>query len=132
MTTNDNILIRMIEKDLSARKAANYQLKDEVMINPQQIKVGANEAVYICYCDVESAGVFSIKVASGTDLVEYVPQNTYQREVAGITIHQSSQITTHWSNIKVTAQRTTNFFIRYIRVTIHQYKSREKGNVSNH
>lgn len=126
MTTNDNILIRMIEKDLSARKAANYQLKDEVIVNPQQIKVGANEAVYVSYCYIESAGVFSIKVESGTDLVEYLPQNTYQREVAGTNIYQSSQITTHWSNVKITAQQTTNFFIRYIRVTIHKYKSHEK------
>lgn len=123
MNTNDNILTRMIEKDLLARKAENYQLKDEVAVNPQQIKVGANEAVYVCYCYVESSGSFTIKIESGTDLVEYQPLNTYQRDVAGTSIYDSPQITVHWSNVKITAQQTSNFFIRYIRVTIHKFKN---------
>ena len=50
MITNDNILTLMIEKDMLSKKVVNYQIKDEVVSNPKEIKVGANEVVYICYC----------------------------------------------------------------------------------
>ena len=123
MTTNDNILTLMIEKDMLSRKVVSYQIKDEVITNPKQIKVGANEVVYVCYCQVETSGDFKLKLESGTDVVTYHPKNTIQQGAA----YHSSQITSHWSNIKIISKSTIDYFIRFIRVTLHKTQINEKS-----
>lgn len=118
MITNDNILTHMIIQDMLSRKVINYQLKDEVVTDPKQIKVGANEVVYVCYCYVEASGDFSIQLKSGTDVVTYHPKNTVKQELSRDIAYHSSQITSHWSNVKIIPKQTGYYYIRYIRITL--------------
>ena len=120
MIINDNILALMIAKDMASKKVEYYLLKDEVVTNPKTIKVGANEVVYVCYCyaRLTTPRQFSIRVSSGTDVVDYHRENTVKEELSAETIHYSSRITTHWSNINIEAEQTDDYYIRYIRITI--------------
>jgi len=127
MITNDHILTLMIEKDMLSKKVVNYQIKDEVVTNPKEIKVGANEVVYICYCYVEGREKFFVNLESGTDLVAYQPQNMTKRELSKFIVFESSQITTHWSNIKIKAKVSQFYFIRYLRITIQKHQSHEES-----
>jgi hypothetical protein len=116
MTTNDNILIQMISNDLRIKSISDYQLLDEVVTNPKNIEVGANEVVYACYCYVKTTGDFKVKLTSGTDVTNYHNLNTIEKIVGSEPIYESSQITTHWSSIKITASLKGHFFIRYVKV----------------
>lgn len=126
MITNDHILTLMIEKDMLSKKVVNYQIKDEIVVNPKEIKVGANEVVYVCYCYVENSGDFLLKLESGTDLVSYHPKNTTKQELTQHIAYHSSQITAHWSSIKIKARVSNYYFIRYIRITL-QKQQHEKS-----
>jgi hypothetical protein len=117
----------MIEKDMLSKKVVNYQLKDEVVTNPKEIKVGANEVVYICYCLIESTDDFKIQLESGTDLITYHEKNTTKQLLSSITAYHSSQITSHWSNIKIKSKVSQYFFLRYIRITLQKNQSHEES-----
>lgn len=127
MITNDHILNQMIVKDMLSRKVINYQIKDEVVTDPKQIKVGANEVVYVCYCYVETSGDFKLKVESGTDVVIYHPKNTVKQELTQGIAYHSSQITSHWSNLKIKTNLTGYYYIRYIRITISKNQTDEES-----
>jgi len=114
MMTNDNILRLMIEKDMLSRKVTDYQIQDEVISNPKLIKVGANQVVYVCYCQIKSSGDFVLKLASGTGVISYHPKNM----ISNVTTFHSSQLTSHWSNIKIIPKLTDNYFVRFIRISI--------------
>ena len=123
MTTNDNILTLMIEKDMLSRNVIGYQIKDEILTDPKRIKVGANEVVYVCYCSVHTTGDFRLKLASGTDVVTYHPKNMSLIEK----VYQSSQITSHWSNVSVIPTKARDYFIRIIRISILKYQRNEES-----
>lgn len=123
MTTNDNILTLMIQKDMLSRNVIGYEIKDEILTDPKRIKVGANEVVYVCYCSVHSTGDFSLKLESGTDVVTYHPKNMSLIE----SVYQSSQITSHWSNVRVIPNKANDYFIRVIRISIIKYQRNEKS-----
>jgi len=123
MTTNDNILTLMIQKDMLSKKVIGYQIKDEILTDPKHIKVGANEVVYVCYCSIQSTGDFRLKLASGTDVVSYHKNNTM---LIGSSYY-SSQITSHWSNIKIIPNKSGDYFIRIIRISILKYQRNEES-----
>lgn len=123
MITNDNILTLMIEKDMLSRKVIGYQIKDEILTDPKRIKVGANEVVYVCYCSIASTGDFRLKLESGTDVITYHPKNTMTVEGS----YHSSQITSHWSNVRVTSFKTSDYFIRIIRITLIKHQQNEES-----
>jgi ribosomal protein L19 len=117
----------MIQKDMLSRKVIGYELKDEILTSPKQIKVGANEVVYVCYCSVETIKGFILKIESGTDVTTYHNKNTVQQRISkGFAFH-SSQITSHWSNIKVTPRGTKHYYLRFIRISILKYQTNEKS-----
>ena len=127
MIINDNILTLMIAKDMLSKNVENYQIKDEVVTNSEKIKVGANEVVYVCYCSVESPTDFSLQITSGTDVVNYHSKNTIKQELTAGVVYHSSQITSHWSSIKIHAKQTGDYYIRYIRITIQKKQHHEKS-----
>jgi len=127
MKINDHILMRMIDKDMQSKKANNYHIKDEVVVNPKVIKVGANEVVYVCYCYAESKGGFNLNLESGTDLIGYHEKNTIKQKLTPNTAYHSSQITAHWSSIKIKAKVSAYYFIRYIRITLQKQIPHEKS-----
>lgn len=106
----------MINNDLRAKEVSDYQILDEVVTNPKSIEVGANEVVYVAYCYVKPQADFKIALSSGTAVTNYNHLNTKQLEAKSELIYESSQITTHWSNIKITASLKGHFFIRYVKV----------------
>lgn len=117
MNTYDTILTKMITNDLIAKGITDYQLLNEVVTNPTTIKVGANEVVYVMYCYVNTATVFSIKLNSGTAVATYNELNTRQHTTGTLNTYESSLITAHWSNINIQSNLNTgHFFIQYVRV----------------
>ena len=124
MNTNDYILIQMISNDLRAKGISDYQLLDEVVTNPKTIEVGANEVVYVAYCYVKTKGDFKIDITSGTATTNYHNRNTQQRTVGSELVYESSQITVHWSNIKINQKIDGHFFIRYVKVVFSKSQAK--------
>ncbi len=106
----------MIANDLRAKGITDYQLLNEVVTNPANIKVKANEVVYVMYCYVKPVAAFTIKLSSGTAVTTYDALNTRQKAVGIENTYESNQITAHWSNVSVKSTLTGHFFIQYVRV----------------
>jgi len=99
--------------DMKNKAISNYGLSDEVLVNPDRIKVSSNEALYIYYVSVKADFEFNVWLTSATSIVQYTLLNTEGKS--------SSQITSHLSNIKIKkADPDTNIYVRFIRVTMNK------------
>jgi len=124
MNTNDTLLMEMIKQDMHTKGITCFYMTDELAENPKRIKVGANEAVYVCYFSTKQRDPFTVDLVSGTTKVSYNRENTrvYYRAKIQSSINyydyiESPLISRHWSNVKISFKgEKTGFFIRYIRV----------------
>jgi len=124
MNANDTLLVEMIKQDMQSKGISDHYLVDELVENPQQIKVGANEAVYVYYFSTRQKDVFKLELVSGTTKVVYTEKNTRfylwgKVVVSGTPFNhfESSLISRHWSNVKVSfTGDPISFFLRYVKV----------------
>jgi len=112
----------MISNDLKAKGVSDYQLLDEVVSDPKGIEIGANEVVYVTYCYVKTNQDFKIDITSGTATTNYNNRNTKEWAIENGSFYESSQITAHWSNIKIEKNTDEHFFIRYVKVVFSKTK----------
>ena len=59
MNTNDTLLTEMIKQDMHTKSITCFYMTDELAENPKRIKVGANEAVYVCYFSIKQRDPFT-------------------------------------------------------------------------
>ena len=113
MNTNDTLLIKMIEMDMQNKAISMYLLSDEMLINPDQIKVGANEVLYVYLVGVIAQFEFNVWLTSATSVIQLTPLNTES--------NISTQITNHLGNITIKkANPETKTYVRFIRVTMNK------------
>ena len=120
MNAKDTLLIHMVTKDLQSKSITDYQLKDEIVSNPKQIKVGANEMIYTYYILIKSAWNFKTVLKSSTQNIVYDARNMFS--TGG---YQSNLITAHLSTVHIQQLGVaipSLLFISYIRVIFNNYK----------
>lgn len=114
MKIDDTLLRMMIEREMHEKGVSHYLLFDDVLVNPSEIEVGANEACYLVGVSVKTQRDFEVVARSGTSSILY--NNQTCEEVNGC--FKSSQISSHWGTIKLDVDSVdAEMLMRVVRVS---------------
>ena len=115
--SKDSLLYRLIELDLKNKGKSICHISDEMIHNPKEIEVGANEVVYTYNFIAGMNYPFSINLISPTEKINY----TYQNVVNG----NNDLIKAHWGKIKIEVESNAQYFyIQYLRI---KFSTREEN-----
>jgi hypothetical protein len=135
MKIDDNLLIKMIEKDMLQKGIAEkdyHIMGDYVVEKPTQIEVKSNEVIYLCYFSANTFTelAFDIRYQSAAAVAHYTPKNTKVTEVYGIGssyTYESSAISGHWSTITLNTPYhiyLEEVYLRYVKVVFNGSNSK--------
>ena len=107
--SKDNLLYRLIELDLKTKGKTICHISDELVNEPTEIEVGANEVVYTYLFHTNTADEFSLDMISPTEVINYNFNNVQNGS--------NTLIKSHWGKIKFSgATLLPNFTIQYVRI----------------
>ncbi|MEW7279726.1 hypothetical protein ABW636_14125 [Aquimarina sp. 2201CG1-2-11] len=106
MKSNDTLLCHLVATD-EMKKGVEPQYKhDEVVHNPNEIKVAVNEVVYLHFFHCGDAD-FNIEITTPTQILQFTPENTYKG--------CNNTIIRAIGTVKIKAQNQ-NFFVQLLRI----------------
>jgi len=114
MKIDDTLLQMMIKREMHEKGVSHYLLFDDVMVNPTEIEVRANESCYIVGVSVNTEREFTLAARSGTNAISYNNLNCDLSEGS----FSSTRISSHWGTIKLESESVdTDFYVRVIKVS---------------
>jgi len=107
--SKDSLLYRLIELDLKTKGKSICHISDEMVQNPKEIEVGANEVVYTYNFMASLTYPFNVSILSPTEKINF----THFNVIGG----SNDLIKAHWGKIKIDVIANPQYFyIQYLRI----------------